>query len=135
MVAAQVAVFDLSKSAAAPVVTVSLPPPSNRPGELQGSIAAAAFARSGGHLALLLLSDDGVAYCHQLTNGFDAAQSHVSVAARTRLELPAAVAGRAGLSLMYSPAHHVMLAGPGRCCSPRHRMPFDSRNEGSKCGG
>ena len=25
--------------------------------------------------------------------------------------------------------------GPDRCCSPRHRMPFDSSNEGSKCGG
>jgi len=69
--------------------------PSDRPGELHGSIAAAAFARSGGHLALLLLSDDGVAYCHQLTNGFDAAQStHVCVAASSRLELPAAVSGR-----------------------------------------
>jgi len=22
---------------------------------------------------------------------------------------------------------------PGRHCSPRHRMPFNSRNEGSKC--
>ena len=23
--------------------------------------------------------------------------------------------------------------GPARCCSPRHRMPFSSRNEGLKC--
>jgi len=23
--------------------------------------------------------------------------------------------------------------GHGRCCSPRHRMPFDSRDEDSKC--
>ena len=23
--------------------------------------------------------------------------------------------------------------GPGRCCSPRHRLPFNSGNEGSKC--
>jgi len=24
------------------------------------------------------------------------------------------------------------LVGPGRCCSPCHRMPFNSRNEGAK---
>ena len=26
-----------------------------------------------------------------------------------------------------------MIVGPGRCCSPRHRMPFNSRNQGYKC--
>jgi len=26
-----------------------------------------------------------------------------------------------------------VLVGPGRCCSPRHRMPRNSRDEGSEC--
>ena len=31
----------------------------------------------------------------------------------------------------FFPAHHsVKVAGPGRRCSPRHRMPSDSSNEG-----
>jgi hypothetical protein len=27
-----------------------------------------------------------------------------------------------------------LTVGPGRCCSPRHVMPCNSRNEGLKCG-
>ena len=30
---------------------------------------------------------------------------------------------------------HPPCSGPGRYCSPRYRMPFNSRNEGSKCVG
>jgi len=26
--------------------------------------------------------------------------------------------------------HWAVLVGPATCCSPRHRMPFDSRNKG-----
>ena len=28
-----------------------------------------------------------------------------------------------------------LLVGPGRYCSPRHRLPFNSINEGSRCVG
>ena len=28
-----------------------------------------------------------------------------------------------------------LLVGPGRYCSPRHRLPFNSMNEGSRCVG
>ena len=31
------------------------------------------------------------------------------------------------------PAPHEV--GPGGCCSPRHRVPFNSRDEGSECVG
>jgi len=42
-----------------------------------------------------------------------------------------------GLGAAAGTAVHVAVhrVGPARCCSPRHRMPLDSRDEGSECVG
>ena len=110
VVAAHVAIFDLSVSAAAPATTVSLPPHPDRPSETRASIVAAAFARREGTIALLLLSEDGLGYCHVFPESSVVREADVVVSPDSTMTFPDAVAGRAGLSLSYSPAHHVAFA-------------------------
>ena len=110
VVAAHVAIFDLSVSAVAPATTVSLPPHPDRPSETRASIVAAAFARREGTIALLLLSEDGLGYCHVFPESSVVREADVVVSPDSTMAFPGAVAGRAGLSLSYSPAHHVAFA-------------------------
>ena len=110
VVAAHVAIFDLSVSAVAPATTVSLPPHPDRPSETRASIVAAAFARREGTIALLLLSEDGLGYCHVFPESSVVREADVVVSPDSTMTFPDAVAGRAGLSLSYSPAHHVAFA-------------------------
>ena len=106
-VAAHVAVFDLAKSAVAPVLTVSLPP---REGEVDGSIpariAASALACHRGQNRVLVLSEAGALYSHPLGPN-DKGDAVVDVG--NKLVLPECVRGREGLSVHFSRAHGVAL--------------------------
>ena len=106
-VAAHVAVFDLAKSAVAPVLTVSLPP---REGEVDGSIpariAASALACHRGQNRVLVLSEAGSLYSHPLGPN-DKGDAVVDVG--NKLMLPECVRGREGLSVHFSRAHGVAL--------------------------
>ena len=106
-VAAHVAVFDLAKSAVAPVLTVNLPP---REGEVDGSIpariAASALACHRGQNRVLVLSEGGALYSHPLGPN-DKGDAVVDTG--NKLVLPECVRGREGLSVHFSRAHGVAL--------------------------
>ena len=121
VVAAHVAVFDLSISAAAPASVARL--------ASGDDIVAAAFARRKGALALLLLADTGDAYAKTLEGGADAfeREDEIVVSSASKLALPEAVRGRAGLDLHYSEAHGVAFAAFDGGASVAFKLDFEAR--------
>ena len=123
VVAAHVAVFDLSVSAAAPAAVARL--------ASGDDIVAAAFARRKGALALLLLADTGEVYAKTLEGGVDAFDRNddVVVTSASKLALPEEVTGRAGLDMHYSEAHGVAFAAFDGGASVAFKLDFSSARE------
>ena len=126
VVAAHVAVFDLSVSAVAPRDDGVPPPHPDRPLETRASIVAAAFARRKGTIALLLLSEDGLGYCHVFPESGVARETDVVVSPESAIAFPEAVAGRAGLSYR-TPRRTTSRSPPSTAAPPSPRASTSPR--------
>ena len=87
VVAAHVAIFDLSSPP--PPRDDGVPPAASGPTlETRASIVAAAFARREGTIALLLLSEDGLGYCHVFPESSVVREADVVVSPDSTMTFP-----------------------------------------------